>query len=806
MRKIKIFLTMLAVAGVLFATTSSCVDNTESDSVAQLRKAKAAELNANADYLKAKATIDQTLATAEAALLQAQAKAAEAQVAYLAALGKKEEALGEAEKLKAEADKIRAQAALATARGDSLYFAAQAAKLEADAAKVIADTKIAVDQAEEALRVTIAQNEVILAQQKALLEQAELDAKIALAGLQLEYLRAIGNLELEVARKYAELLGYLNAELNNITLANRTITQQTIAIANYESNLAWAKLDSVRANKQQIAYYTQYKVRDSLYLVSAKYRLSVYEAEDGGVAVAAEAKQALVEDTIAAFAALDEAKAEAAAKKAAFEAVTPAYETALANYTTASDNLLNYNSVAAGSPGYSFGNYTYYYNVPSVTSNGKTYSPSDLISDNWNTSWYPEHGYGYKHQWAYLEDLENLTYIEVSVSDYFDIIDGVDQPINRRVASWYVYPLTKYYNIPDIKYVSVEQLTHDIERQKVDTAEKAVLFAKAAVDLRNSIDSLIKYSALELSTTAAAKAATKARDDAETALEAARIVFEAAKTKGENALTATGADTIAWENAAKDYNWKDIDGSDLRGINSDSDVSKQNLYNNAVTALNNANTAHNNAFIQYNSYLPIVRTNIQAHIDAKDRYEGSVVLLTSLESYKPILELGTRDKLVFALQEAEAVLVALKKDYIKAEDESVIADRALGTAQSRYDVTIEVLADFEEWYSKWIVGEITTAAGVNINIGNYLDNLATRANNIGYTQRQIADLENSIARYEKYIADVSEVGASYTSYYYEAIATAQAEIEAAKKQKAEAEQKAKFYQDAIDAFLSEYGE
>ncbi|MDR1339759.1 MAG: hypothetical protein LBK58_06890, partial [Prevotellaceae bacterium] len=101
MRKIKFFLSMLAIAGVLFATTS-CVDNTESESVSALRNAKAAELNAQADYLKAQATVAQTLAAAEAALKTAQA-ATEASVAeYNRALAQKAVAEGEAQKLRAE--------------------------------------------------------------------------------------------------------------------------------------------------------------------------------------------------------------------------------------------------------------------------------------------------------------------------------------------------------------------------------------------------------------------------------------------------------------------------------------------------------------------------------------------------------------------------------------------------------------------------------------------------------------------------------------------------------------------------------
>jgi hypothetical protein len=816
MRKIKIYFT-LAIAVMLFATTS-CIDNTESESVSALRNAKASELLANADYLKAqaqylkdKAAIEKIIAEAEATLTEAKAATEAAQADYLRALGAQAKLQGKADSLRAAAEIIRAEAEQTLANAEQTY--AEAAKLEAEArAKYLEAQALQIElrakadsaRSNESLRLLQAQNDLKIKQLEYSLAQAEKQAEISMVRLQLQYLLAIGNLELHVAQKYSELVGYLYEQLNIIATANTTIAENTLAIANYESNLAWAKIDSVRAVKQQTAYLTQLKVRDSLRVVNYKYQLSVLEAEDGGVTKAAEAKQVLVDDTTNALIALNEAIIEAAAKKAALEAVTPAYETALANYTTASDNLLNYYSVTAGGYTLSYGPYNYFYNASSVTFNGATYSLGDLISDNNWTTVRPGN-YGYRYQNVSFQDMTNLVYVQLYIEEDFEIIDGVDQPPYSQYIQWVVREITKHYYSFDTKYVSVEQLVHDIEAKKVEVEEKAAILANAALDLDNAIASLAEYSALELTTNAALKVAAKAKTDAQTALTEARTAFYAARDKGQ-LNTATEQDTLDWVNAAKNYNWTDIYGVDLADKNTVLDVSKQKLYNDANTAHTDAGIAHSNALTQYNAYIGTVRSRIDGHITAKGNYEIAVTDLARLESYKPILELGTRDKLEFALQEAEKALEAPKKAYINAEYESVDADIKLANAQSIYDATKTSLAKFEDWYSKWIVGEITTAEGVNINIGNYLNNLANRANNIAHTQDIIANYEYSIAQYEKQLANIGDAGAYFTGSIYEAIATARAAIERAEAEKAEATQKAEGYQAAIDAFLAEYGE
>lgn len=79
MQKKALFVAMFC--GALCLT--GCLKNIESDSVAEVRKAKASELNSIASLNNAKAQAETTIAAAQAALIQAQAKLEEAQAALV---------------------------------------------------------------------------------------------------------------------------------------------------------------------------------------------------------------------------------------------------------------------------------------------------------------------------------------------------------------------------------------------------------------------------------------------------------------------------------------------------------------------------------------------------------------------------------------------------------------------------------------------------------------------------------------------------------------------------------------------------
>jgi tetrahydromethanopterin S-methyltransferase subunit B len=175
MRKIKIFLTTLAVAGVLFAT-SSCVDNTESESIKTLREAKAQQLIAKGKYdealgeaAKVNAQALLVLNTAQAAVANANAKLIEASAAELAAKTELQKIENEIKKLESEyeagilSEKIATQ--IAKLKSEQAKWAADLAEEEARKLEATLELeRIRIDFENQAvlLQITLTKNKVAL--------------------------------------------------------------------------------------------------------------------------------------------------------------------------------------------------------------------------------------------------------------------------------------------------------------------------------------------------------------------------------------------------------------------------------------------------------------------------------------------------------------------------------------------------------------------------------------------------------------------------------------------------------------------
>jgi hypothetical protein len=515
MRKIKIFLTMLAVAGVLFAT-SSCVDNTESDSVAQLRKAKAAELNASADYLKAKATVDQTLATAQAALLVAQADAEKAQVGYLEALGKKEVALGEAEKLKAQAEEIKAQAVLVTAKGDSLKLAAEAAKINAQADSIIAATKIAVDKAAEELRVIIAKNDVAIENEKIALEQAYYDLEEKKIELQLEYLKLVTKFDLDAAVQYKELVVKWEAAIAAVLTQKEKLNDLYITKAKKESLLALSIIDSTAFVKKTVLALENKITKDSLDYKLAERKLSLWEDSDDTTALRNQINN-LIKDTLNKAIALKEAKdaiaplkanveAKAAVvgtKKAAYDAVVATYQAAEDRYNNALAAYYAYLNLTIGTPTYQLGSRTNYNWTMQEGTNWHYEYKEDgsrvVIVDKYVTSLeYKGVTYSIPNPYDYLD----WAHVVVFESNYLLIECTLD--LNYPVQGYvdYLFTVTEKEQVPgsasyELTYSSLADYDRAIKVKKQESIDIQKVFEQVQKELTDSVKSLKSLSILE---------------------------------------------------------------------------------------------------------------------------------------------------------------------------------------------------------------------------------------------------------------------------------------------------------------------
>jgi hypothetical protein len=190
---------MLAIAGVLFAT-SSCVDDSESASVTDLRGAKSAQLRALAD-----------LAKAQADLAKAQA---------------------EAVKISAEAERTAAEAALTLAEAQARYRDAR--------------TEIERAEAEEKLRQLIAYNDKLIAGYEADLEKLKLQLELDLFNLQQLLWQAQLDADAQVRQELADLVKEYSDVVIVLNTAKGLLATNSVALAKEELDLASYANDSTR--------------------------------------------------------------------------------------------------------------------------------------------------------------------------------------------------------------------------------------------------------------------------------------------------------------------------------------------------------------------------------------------------------------------------------------------------------------------------------------------------------------------------------------------------------------------------------
>jgi hypothetical protein len=850
MRKIKIFLTTLAVAGVLFAT-SSCVDNTESESVANLRDAKAAELLANAQALKDWAAADKIRAEGEAALNKAKAETEAAIADYQRALGNAAEKEAEAKEIEAKAKLLLAQADTIRAAGEKALALAQAQHYLAQAEKTRLEAEAAANTAAENLRVTIARNNYTIAQQESLLAQQEIQAKLDLLDKQKLALEAAAKLEIASAVEYARLVDLLNERLQTITTQQGLIDSYELAIAKIELELATYEINSEAFVSKFIAEAEATITKSNLALKYAQKDLEFWESADPSENLKAR-KDELIKDTLETYNTLEEVKATVATELAqleadtvvtyeakvaaneAYNAATNEYSDASAAVETAQAKLDAYN-VVAGSVSYEIDNSAIYNqgwtSLPEVPAdidlptNKGTYTLSqlNLIS----ASNYPS----YEYRRYNLYDEPN---VYISLYSY----RGLDSYGETSYFEYY----WEYYNYKisssnvDTKYPTVDALLHDIRYKRDDIVDKEKTLADANKALEYATDSLKIYSDSVYKTDKEKAAAEKVKTAAETAKTAAETAYTeggtvyntawAAYTAKEILGTQTREDSIALETAAKVYNWEHpFDPNPNRPFTGTNTSLLKKLQDattaseDAVNALTDATTVYTGALAKFNAYRnTIVRNAIQSVINADGSLIQAKTELAKLESLEEVLKTGTREKLVFALADATKTLDDLLNSdaYKDAITDNTVANSAhaekvvayysfdytdLELAQAAYDLAKETYAEVEVIDAELALGGPQTLQDEKADeIAEAKAEIARLETLIKYTEEQLKDVTN-------YAKDqYTQVIATVIANYQTSIAQKEDAIKTAETAIAKAEKEAEYYDAAIKAFLKALGE
>ncbi|MDR1503730.1 MAG: hypothetical protein LBT43_14885 [Prevotella sp.] len=216
MKKLKFYIPVLAIAcaGIVFSTTS-CVDDNESQSVTQLRGAKADQLKADAELKRVQAEVEKILAEAEKALKEA-----------------------EAERIKAEIEYRKAETEY-----QKKYWAEEIKKMEK--ATEVAIKKAEAELEREKVALVRAQQELAEALAKAAVEDPELKAavlayQVAIGEVNIQ-MDAWSKLDIRVKKENALLAGYKagknEALAEDIRLQERYIDEMNGNLKNHKADL-----------------------------------------------------------------------------------------------------------------------------------------------------------------------------------------------------------------------------------------------------------------------------------------------------------------------------------------------------------------------------------------------------------------------------------------------------------------------------------------------------------------------------------------------------------------------------------------
>jgi hypothetical protein len=241
---------MVALCGGLFLT--SCVDNNESESVTDVRNAKAEQLRSIAAMNNAEAAAKQIIANAQAALMTAQAEAEKAMAAKI---------LAEAELLKKQAELVDLQKQAAEIQNEADRIANQKAQTELE--KAILDLETAKKQAELDLARIAAEMERMQQEAALELEKLKLELKKAQQDL-IDYEKQLADnatqeekdriaAERQELQKRADAYAKAIQELIDAQKKLSELKKDLVLMNAGLTNLEAAKQEAILANNNQIS-------------------------------------------------------------------------------------------------------------------------------------------------------------------------------------------------------------------------------------------------------------------------------------------------------------------------------------------------------------------------------------------------------------------------------------------------------------------------------------------------------------------------------------------------------------------------
>ena len=219
MRTFRKYLSLFAIAVGL--TLTSCVKDTESDSVSKLRDSKAKLNDAQAALNTAQA--DAARLTAEAAKIQA-----------------------DAQKLQAEGEKALALAQAAYHEALAAQVAAATAEASALAAVKLDQAKVALDSLKENLKKQQKEVEQSIKEIEQAMLEAELTHQKEMAKLEGELKQAIATANSVIATQLTTLVSQYYTALTNIQAVKNNISTATLNITKAEAEIALLLVDSVQ--------------------------------------------------------------------------------------------------------------------------------------------------------------------------------------------------------------------------------------------------------------------------------------------------------------------------------------------------------------------------------------------------------------------------------------------------------------------------------------------------------------------------------------------------------------------------------